>query len=151
MMRGILIVLPFLVVGCFPPQPPQKDPQEEIEELNGTWKVVSKRIDGFELVELKKTEEFITFKHGEFTWFDSTGPAGKIVSIDPSKNPKEIDYQYKEGAMKGKTFKAIYKLYGDTFTDCFGPDGETNRPIDFHSNRFNKLTVQVYQRVKKKE
>jgi uncharacterized protein (TIGR03067 family) len=95
-MRGILIVLPFLVVGCFPPPPPQKDPQEEIEDLNGTWKVVSKRIDGNELVEQRKNEEYVTFSHGEFTWANSTALAGKIVSVDPSKNPKEIDFEYKE-------------------------------------------------------
>jgi uncharacterized protein (TIGR03067 family) len=150
-MRLMLIFSALMISSCgyLAPVPTPKDPQVEMEELNGTWKVISKKVQGIELIGKHEKETFVTFKNGEFTWADDGAPPGKIVSIDPSKSPKEVDYLYTGGVEKGKTHKAIYhKLNADTFTDCFGPSG-TARPQEFKSTADNNLTVMVYVRVKK--
>jgi len=152
-MRAMLVVTALMMPSCVSsePAPVPKDPaKEELEELNGSWKLISEKIHGVEVLDQVKMERFITFKNGEFTWSHDGAPAGKIVTIDPSQTPKEVDYTYKEGVDKGKTHKAIYKLYVDTFVDCFGPAGSA-RPTEFQSTRYNNLTVMVCKRVKEKD
>jgi uncharacterized protein (TIGR03067 family) len=149
----MLLVSALIIPGCIftAPVPTQKDPKDEMEELNGTWKLISKKIQGIEAICKNEKEAFITFKNGEYAWGQGGGQPGKIVGIDPSKSPKEVDYMYTDGVDKGKTYKAIYnRLNADTFTDCFGPAG-ADRPREFNSTRDNQLTVMVYIRVKKKD
>ena len=75
---------------------------------------------------------------------------GKVARIDPTKNPKEIDYLFNEGSNKGKTQKGIYKFDGDTYTDCCSePGGE--RPTEFKSTKENGWEIMVFKRIKKDE
>jgi uncharacterized protein (TIGR03067 family) len=131
---------------------PKEDPAKaELTRLNGTWKVVSFQRAGVEQIE-NDTEKTITFKNGEFTWGGSDEPFGKIVSIDPTKTPKEVDYTYTRGPLKDKRQKGIYTLDGDTFVDCF-PEGaaDSERPTEFKSTKENGLTLVTYKRIKKKD
>ncbi len=151
-MRTLFIAVMMLVVcrSSAAPVPKETDaPKAELEKLNGTWEVTSIKIQGIELADKLAEKMFITFKSGEFTWSNGEQP-GKIVFIDPGKTPKQIDYTCTEGPNKGKTQKAIYKLDGDTFTDCFGETGDDTRPKDFTSTKDDEQTVMVYKRVKKK-
>jgi uncharacterized protein (TIGR03067 family) len=97
----------------------------------------------------------ITFKaNGSYAY--QVGARGKIEAVDPTKKPKEIDYVQIDGDGdvvtgddgKPAVEKAIYKLEGDTFTDCFGAAGEKERPKEFKSAKENGWTL-VYKRVKK--
>jgi uncharacterized protein (TIGR03067 family) len=151
-MRTVLIAVMMLMVCHISAAPIPKETdaaKAELEKLNGTWEVTSIKIQGLEMVDKLGEKLFITFKNGEFTWSNGEQP-GKIVFIDPAKTPKQIDYTYTEGRNKSKTQKAIYKLDGDTFTDCFGDADDDARPKDFTSTKDNEQTVMVYKRVKKK-
>lgn len=151
-MRAMLVIAALIIPGCFPiaSETPPKDPaKEELEELSGTWKLISKKVSGLEVIGKYEEEgQLITFNNGEYKWVKGGGPSGKIVSINPSQKPKEVDYLFTGGENKGRTHKAIYKLYVDTFIDCFGPPG-SDRPTDFNSNSSNQLTVMIYKRVNK--
>lgn len=116
----------------------------ELKKLEGSWKVISMTLAGKELDE-KEIGDTVTFKNGEYEWEKDPG-SGKITSIDPTKKPKEIDYE-----ADGKKTKAIYKLDGDMFTDCFSMIDDDARPKDFKSTEENGLMVIVYKRVKKKD
>jgi uncharacterized protein (TIGR03067 family) len=144
---SLLALFAFGAAGAAPV--PKEDPAKaELAKLNGTWEVVSYVRAGVERdVEPGET---ITFKNGEFTWGDATGPDGRIASIDPSKTPKELDYTY--GAATDKKQKAIYQLDGDTFVDCFySGEMEDVRPKEFKSTKENGLTLIKYKRLKKKD
>jgi uncharacterized protein (TIGR03067 family) len=150
-MRTISVATALLMLSQISAAPvPKEDPTKaELSKLDGTWQVTSFKMKGIELIDkLPQEQLLITFKNGEFSWANEGGASGKIVVIDPSKTPKEVDYTYTEGEDKGKTSKAIYKLDGDTFTDCFGPAGSA-RPKEFTSTDENDQMVLVYKRVKK--
>jgi uncharacterized protein (TIGR03067 family) len=124
-------------------------PKDDLTRLNGTWKVTSFKIAGVELIGGENQSEIIlTFKNGKFEWPGNDGQPGRVASINSTKTPKQITYEYIEGDNKGKIHNAIYILDRDTFTDCFGDFGE-DWPTEFKSTEENKLTMLVYKRVNK--
>jgi uncharacterized protein (TIGR03067 family) len=63
--------------------------------------------------------------------------------IDPSKNPKTIDFTYKSGSVS----HGIYKVEGDTLTLCRAT-GKAERPTEFKI-RDNADVLVVWKRAKK--
>jgi hypothetical protein len=52
--------------------------------------------------------------------------------MDPSAKPAAIDFEHKEGVLKGKAWKGIYALDGDTLTICDNaPNLNKGRPTTF--------------------
>jgi uncharacterized protein (TIGR03067 family) len=136
------------------PPPPKDTPKLELARLAGRWKLVSRITAGEELVLNNPNaggEMIAVFKEdGTFAWEGGVENLGKIARIDPSKSPKEIDYEFKEGGSKGKTQKALYKLEGDTYSDCCTEPGE-DRPTEFKSTKENGYEIMVFQRIKKND
>jgi uncharacterized protein (TIGR03067 family) len=149
-MRSTLLLILLVTLSLAHAAPIPKDTRTpakiELDRLEGTWRVTSYQLGGRELA--AGSNMLITFKKGEFAWVNAGGHGGKIARIDPAKNPKEVDYTSTEGPDEGKTLKAIYKLDGDTLTDCFGVAG-SDRPREFASTRENGLSLLTYTRVKK--
>lgn len=147
-MRSMLVLIAFIVLspGNAAPTKEEKDAAKlELSKLNGSWKLTSITFQGKE-IDPKEEGDTVTFKDGEFKWEEGFGLPGKITSIDPSKKPKEVDYETNDGAK----CKAIYKLDGDTFSDCFILVGG-DRPKEFKSAEDNNVMILVYKRVKKKD
>jgi uncharacterized protein (TIGR03067 family) len=69
------------------------------------------------------------------------------ITLDPSKQPKTIDYQMTDGFSKSKTQLGIYEVEGDTFKACFGKPG-AERPADFTSQPGDGRTLSVWRREK---
>ena len=137
-------------VSAAPVPADKKDPaKEDLAKLNGTWKVTSYMVAGVELIDADNpVEKILTFKNGGFEWAGGKSLPGKVTAIDPTKTPKRITYEY-IGAEDDRRFhKAIYKIDGDTFTDCFGDYGD-DWPTEFKSTAENGLKMLVYKRVKK--
>jgi uncharacterized protein (TIGR03067 family) len=56
------------------------------------------------------------------------------VRVDPGAKPAAIDFEHAEGALKGKTWKGIYRLDGDTLTTCDNaPNLDQRRPPAFEA------------------
>jgi len=69
-------------------------------------------------------------------------------TIDPAKNPKQIDYAMTGGPTTGKTQLGIYELEGDTVKFCFAAPGK-DRPPDFTTKEGSSRTLSVWKREKK--
>ena len=140
------------IVPAAPVPPGAKEtPETELAKLVGQWKVTSRTAAGTETVAAAGQETILIFKkEGVFTWEGTGEDMGKIAKIDPSKNPKEIDYLFTAGAYKGQTQKGFYKFEGDTFTDCCSPVGDA-RPTEFKSSKENGYEIMVAKRVKQKD
>ena len=135
------------------PGPPaaKETPATELARLTGRWTVVSRQQAGMEVVAGNKNAQTMTLsftKEGGFAWEESPDDQGKIARIDPTKNPKEIDYLFTKGAFEGMTQKGIYKFEGDTFTDCCTEPGG-DRPTEFKSTKDNGYEIMVVKRIKK--
>ena len=78
----------------------------------------------------------------------SDGPLDKPspYKIDPSKNPKTIDFTIKAGDTEGVS-RGIYKLEGDTLTLC-RTVGDIERPKEFKTTAEAGFLV-VWKRAKK--
>ena len=56
------------------------------------------------------------------------------VRVNPSVTPAAIDFEHTEGTSKGKAWKGIYALDGDTLTICDNaPNPEKGRPSSFEA------------------
>ncbi len=152
---GFACVVALLISGAAVPAPvpppPKVTPEIELARLTGRWKVVSRQQAGVEVVAAQAgvPESILSFsKTGGFAFEPAEDEMGKIVRIEPTKNPKEIDYLFTRGAYKDKTQKGFYKLEGDTFTDCCTKPGQ-DRPTEFKSTKENGYEIMVITRVKK--
>ena len=92
--------------------------EESQKKLQGTWTVTKAERDG-------KAAEDIVGHRLSFTGnrFQIQSKDGKRLyqgtfRVDPSRKPAAIDFEHTEGAPKGKAWKGIYSLDGDTLTIC---------------------------------
>ena len=100
-------------------------------KLDGAWTAVSAERNGKPADELKGHR--LTFAGDTFV----IERDGKTIykgtfKTDPAKKPAQIDFQNTEGEAKGKTWRGIYRLEGDTLkTVDNAPDTTKPRPARF--------------------
>ena len=122
--------------------------KKDLAQLQGEWLMVSGSADGQSMPDEIRKQMKRVCKGDEAT----TTMAGRVyikakITLDPSKKPKNIDYQMTEGFTKGKTQLGIYEVEGDTFKACFGSPGGP-RPTDFTSKAGDGRTLSVWKRDK---
>jgi uncharacterized protein (TIGR03067 family) len=122
--------------------------KKDLALLQGEWSMVSGSADGqampAELAEKMKRickGDETTVMMAEEVFFKAK------ITIDPSKQPKTIDYAMSEGLNKGKTLHGIYEVDGDTLKSCFGGPG-AERPADFTNKTGDHRTLSVWKRAK---
>jgi len=120
--------------------------KKDMALLQGEWSMVSGSADGQAMPEpmLKQMKRVCKGDETTTTSGERVFMKAKII-VDPSKNPKTIDYQMTEGFTKGKTQLGIYEVDGDMFKSCFGKPG-AERPTDFKPG--DGRTVSVWKRSK---
>jgi uncharacterized protein (TIGR03067 family) len=69
--------------------------------------------------------------------------------VHPDTKPAAIDFEHTYGALKGKTWKGIYALEGDTLRTCDnGPDLAKGRPTAFAAKAGSGHIFITFKRVK---
>lgn len=120
------------------------------EKLQGTWVATSAQRNG------KAADEIVghqlTFAGDKFTIAAKDGKLlyeGTIV-VDTSKKPATIDFKHTTDALKGKTWKGIFALEGDSLKTCDNaPDLTKERPTDFAAKANSGQVAIVFKRAKK--
>jgi uncharacterized protein (TIGR03067 family) len=117
---------------------------DEIAKFHGAWKQISYERDGLKepLDDEKGWEPRTIFSGNNFvvTIADGSIPIKGIFKLDPTKQPKAIDYTDTFGADAGKTFLAIYSLKGDELIFCAADEGHP-RPTEFKTKLGQVLRV----------
>jgi uncharacterized protein (TIGR03067 family) len=122
--------------------------QKNLALLQGEWSMVSGSADGQPLPDAMVKQMKRVCKGDETTTTIGDRVYFKAkIKIDPSKNPKTIDYQMSEGVTKGQKQLGIYEVSGDTFKSCFGKPG-AERPDGFTSKTGDGRTLSVWKRDK---
>ena len=102
--------------------------KKDQERLQGTWRMLNPAGSGQTIPDSKREckgdETTVTF--GGVLFMKSK------FSLDPTKQPKAIDYEVLEGNNKGKKMLGIYAIDGDVVKFCFAPPGK-ERPAEFTS------------------
>jgi uncharacterized protein (TIGR03067 family) len=118
-------------------------------KLQGTWTAAKAERDG------KAADEVVghrlTFTGNSFQIQSEDGKplyAG-TVRLDPTVKPAAIDFEHKEGSLKGKAWKGIYALDGDTLRICDNaPNLEKDRPATFEAKSESGYVVITFKRAK---
>lgn len=137
-MRGQLLC--FLATGLLLGADAAPEARKECEKLKGNWQIVS-------VIDPSGKEKAMTAK-AEFT-LDTLIIDGKVAgtySVDPAKDPKEMDFVPSTGPLRGKTKKAIYVLEGDTLKMCGAEEGP--RPKEFKPDAQKFISLVIFKRQK---
>jgi len=124
--------------------------KKELQALKGTWRPVSREVDGVKTSEEELKDVIIrrdeagmfSVRLGDQVIIEGT------IKIDPAKKPKTVDTTYSTGENKGKVAKGIYEIDGDTYRLCFAQPG-SERPKEFSAKAGSGNTLIVYKREKK--
>jgi uncharacterized protein (TIGR03067 family) len=108
--------------------------EEPQKKLQGTWTATKAERDG-------KAADDVVGDRLSFTGnrFQIRSKDGKPLyegtfRVDPSTKPAAIDFEHTEGALKGKAWKGIYALDGDTLMTCDNaPNLDKGRPAAFEA------------------
>jgi uncharacterized protein (TIGR03067 family) len=126
------------------------NPADEAQkELQGTWTATKAERDG------KAAEDVVghrlTFTGDRFQLRSKDGKPlyEGTFRVDPSTKPAAIDFEHTAGALKGKEWKGIYALDGDTLTTCDnGPNLDKGRPAAFEAKAGSGHILITFKRAK---
>ncbi len=117
--------------------------KEEMKKLQGTWRQIAYERDGVsEPLDEQGWQPRTTFMGDTFvvTLADGSILIKGAYQLDPTRDPKTIDWTDTFGADAGKTFPAIYALEGDRLIFCAADAGE-ERPTEFRTRPGHVLRV----------
>jgi uncharacterized protein (TIGR03067 family) len=114
--------------------------------LSGTWAVEKAVLGGADTTGVLSTAR-LTLGDGKYVLTLGKEEDKGTIAIDAAKKPKEMDIVGTEGPNKGKTYKAIYEVSGDTLKICYALEGEV-RPTEFESKAGSKTFLVTYVRKK---
>jgi len=128
------------------PEPISEEPSGPTTELDGEWTMVSGSMDGHAMeASLVKLGRRVAQGDRVAVLFGGQVYLKARVAIDPSKSPKEIDYEIATGAGAGSTQAGIYELNGKTLKLYMAAVGQP-RPGDFTSSKGDGRTFTVWRK-----
>jgi uncharacterized protein (TIGR03067 family) len=140
-----LILVSALVTAAF-----AQPAQEAQKQLQGAWTATQAERDG-------KPADDVVGHRLSFTGnrFQIQSKDGKLlytgtVRMDPSAKPAAIDFTHTDGTLKGKAWKGIYALEGDTLKICDNaPDLDKGRPAAFEAKSGSGYVLVTFKRAKR--
>jgi uncharacterized protein (TIGR03067 family) len=122
---------------------------EAQKKLQGTWTATKAERDG------KAADDVVghrlSFNSNRFQIRSKDGKSlyAGTVRVDPSARPAAIDFEHTEGGLKGKAWKGIYALDGDTLKICDNaPKLDKGRPAAFEAKSGSGYVSITFERAK---
>jgi len=142
-MFSVVMILTVVVAAPAPKEAPKKDPPS----LLGEWVPESAVIGG--KLDPPPAGAMLTFtKDGKCLMKEGTeAPVETTFTIDPKKDPAEIDIGEPRAAMAAIAMKGIYKFDGESLLICLAIGGE--RPKTFASPAGSATMLITLKRAKK--
>jgi uncharacterized protein (TIGR03067 family) len=116
------------------------------DSLEGTWKLASVQINAQPLSMEKLQEARLVVQGPKYSLALGETRLEMTHVLHADKQPKAMDLTVAEGPEKGKVFRAIYKLEGETLTVCRNIMPGQERPTDFASKPDTGLMLGVWKR-----
>jgi uncharacterized protein (TIGR03067 family) len=104
-------------------------PADDAKRLQGAWTATQAEQDGKAATDVVGHRLSFTGDRFQIRSKDGKTLYAGTVRVDPSAKPAAIDFTHTEGDLKGKAWKGIYALTGDTLKICDNaPNLEKGRP-----------------------
>lgn len=118
-------------------------------ELQGTWTATKAEQDGKSDTAVVGHRLSFTGNRFQIQSKDSKSLYSGTVQVDASAKPAAIDFEHTDGELKGKEWKGIYALDGDTLTTCDNaPNLEKGRPAAFEAKGGSGYVLITFKREK---
>jgi uncharacterized protein (TIGR03067 family) len=145
-LRNILLIVLSLFAVVTARAQDNKAVTNDLAQIQGTWTMVSGERDGQAFPPEYRTDSKRVVKGDETT----VTVQGELFmkakfTLDPSKNPKTIDYAIKGGQYAGSKMFGIYELDGDHLKFCLATPGKA-RPTGFATKPDDGQTMTVWKR-----
>jgi uncharacterized protein (TIGR03067 family) len=115
-----------LVLACLQPT------LARATELQGSWTATKADREGRAVDDIVGNQLSFTGNVFRIQAKDGKPLYAGTVHADRTATPAAIDFTHEDGALKGKMWKGIYALDGDTLTICDNaPNLEKDRPLAF--------------------
>jgi uncharacterized protein (TIGR03067 family) len=122
--------------------------QKELARLAGVWRFAEVTVNGKRQPDVPfETHRMIILKDGKYVVVQGERVTHGIVTVDPSRSPRQIDVTITTGRAKGQKFQAIYELDGDTYRFC-GSFRSNERPTALGSEPGSGQLFEVFVRDK---
>jgi uncharacterized protein (TIGR03067 family) len=127
-----MVTLYSVLLVCVIVCPAPFDEKEALKQLQGTWRVVSLKMEGQHQTP-EKPPKSITVVGNKLNGMGSQ----LVITLDASKKPKWLDLT--EIGQGREPVRGIYEVEGDTLRLCFSllPGQESNRPSGFETKNKN--------------
>lgn len=123
--------------------------EEARKKLQGTWVATKAERDGKAAADV--VGHRLSFTGGRFQIRSRDGKTlyEGAFRVDAKTKPAAIDFEHTNGGLKGKSWKAIYALDGDTLTTCDNaPDLDKGRPAAFEAKTGSGHVLITFKRAK---
>jgi uncharacterized protein (TIGR03067 family) len=123
--------------------------KKELDKFQGTWELVADEWNGLTVLEssLQNEVETLAIRGERFTitWHEGHSrtkkpfsyvdeeQSGGTFKLDPTREPKEIDFRFTWGRLEGKTWRGIYRRDDGRLAVCLGGNFGNDRPKEFET------------------
>jgi uncharacterized protein (TIGR03067 family) len=123
-------------------------PAEEAQkELQGTWTATKAQRDGKAADDVVGNQLSFSGNRFQIRSKDCKLLYEGTFRVDPCTKPAAIDLEHTEGALKGKAWKGVYALDGDTLTTCDNaPSLDKGRPAALEAKTGSGHIVIIFKR-----
>jgi uncharacterized protein (TIGR03067 family) len=119
------------------------------KKLQGTWTATQAERDGKAAEDVVGNRLSFSGQRFRIQSRDGTPLYSGTVRVNPTARPAAIDFEHSEGALKGKTWKGIYTLDGDTLAVCDNaPNPNTARPPAFEATSGSGYVLITFKRAR---
>ncbi|HEX5106688.1 MAG TPA: TIGR03067 domain-containing protein [Pirellulaceae bacterium] len=135
-----------LIAICAATSARAEDAPDDLKLLAGTWKPAAADLGGNKIDAMVLEKASFVVEGDKYTVTVNDFTEKGSFKIEPTKEPKQLDFFPTEGSNNGKTFLCVYKFDGECLTICYSLD-TISRPENFEPLSNTLLLVQ-YERVK---
>src|SRR5262245_62790282 len=121
--------------------------EEAQQKLQGTWTATKAERDGKAADDVVGHRLSITGNRFQIRSRDGKPLYAGTFRLDPGAKPAAFDFEHTEGTLKGKAWKGIYALDGDTLTTCDNaPNLDKPRPAAFEAKSGSGYVLITFKR-----
>jgi uncharacterized protein (TIGR03067 family) len=120
---------------------------EDLQKLQGVWEVGGGEVNGSAISESDIPSITLTITDKSYRVEREGNTDRGAFTLDPSKEPKQMDIQPGSGDGAGDKVLAIYEIGADSFRVCYAGPGD-DRPKAFATEPDSRRLVINYKRKK---